>query len=49
MLLHMRGKLDDLLMTASPEIYLKYIIVNKKGENVINVKSLNNIYGVMNA
>ena len=45
----MRGKLADLIMTTSPEVYRKYITVNKKGKTVIYVKAFNYIYGIMKA
>ena len=33
----MRGNLSELLMIKVPEIYHKYITVNKKGETVLYV------------
>ena len=39
----MIGNLDELLMMTAPEIYFKYITVNKKGETVLYVKVFNAI------
>ena len=45
----MRLNLSEIMPTTSPEIYYKYIIINKKGETVIYVKDINSIYGIMKA
>ena len=45
----MIGKLADILMMTTPEIYRKYITVNKKWGTVIYVKALNAIYLITKA
>ena len=45
----MRGKIYKLLIITAPEIYQKYITVEKKGETVLNIKALNTIYVIMKA
>ena len=47
--LRLRGKLADLLIKMAPEIYLKNITINRKVETVLNVRTLNAIYGIMKA
>ena len=47
--LRLRGKLSDLLIKKVPEIYRKHITINRKGETVLYVRSLNAIYGIMKA
>ena len=44
-----RGNIAELLTMTASYIYHKYITVEKKGENVIYVKALNAIYGIMKA
>ena len=48
-ILYMRGELSELLMMTYPSIYRKWITVNKKGETVLYIKSLNAIYGITKA
>ena len=45
----MREKIYYLMMMIAPEIYCKYININKKGETVIYVRALNAIYGTTKA
>ena len=47
--MRLRGKLAELLVKVAPEIYTKYITINKKGETVLYVKLLNALYGIMKA
>ena len=45
--MRLRGKLAELMVKVAPEIYTKYVIVNKKGETVLYVRLLNALYGIM--
>ena len=45
----LRGKLAELMVATSPEIYKKYVSVNSKGELVLYVEALNDLYGVINS
>ena len=45
----LRGKLAELMVATAPEIYKKYVSVNRKGEIVLYVKALNALYGIMKA
>ena len=47
--LRLRGKLANPLIKPAPEIYRKHITINRKGETVLYVRSLNAIYGIMKA
>ena len=47
--LRLRGKLADLLIKTAPEIYHKHISINRKGETVLYIRALNEIYGIMKA
>jgi hypothetical protein len=46
-IMRLRGKLAELMVKVAPEIYTKYVIVNKKGETVLYVRLLNALYGIM--
>ena len=46
-ILHVHGKLAELLVMVEPEIYSKYVTINSKGEKVLYVRALNAIYGMM--
>ena len=37
------------MVTTAPEIYKKYVTVNRKGELVLYVEALNALYGIMKA
>ena len=37
------------MVATAPEIYKKYVTVNRKGEMVIYVEALNALYGIMKA
>ena len=41
------GKLAKLMVATAPEIYKKYVTVNRKGEIVIYMEALNELYGIM--
>ena len=45
----LRGKLAELMVATVPEIYKKYVSVNRKGELVLYVEVLNALYGIMKA
>ena len=47
--MQMRGKLAELMVTVAPEIYCKHVSINKKGETVLYVHLLNALYGLMRA
>ena len=47
--LRLRGKLADLLIKTAPEMYRKHTTINRKGETVLYVRALNEIYGIMKA
>jgi hypothetical protein len=34
-IMHLRGKLAELMVKVAPEIYTKYVIINKKGETIL--------------
>ena len=48
-IVRLRGKLAELMVATAPEIYKKYVSVNRKGELVIYVEALNALYGIMKA
>ena len=37
------------MIKTAPEIYRKHITINRKGETVLYVRALNEIYGIMKA
>ena len=39
----------ELMVDTAPEIYKKYVSVNRKGELVLYVEALNAIYGIIKA
>ena len=45
----LRGKSAELMLATAPEIYKKYVSVNRKGELVLYVEALNALYGIMKA
>ena len=47
--IRLRGKLAELMVATAPEIYKKYVTVNRKGGLVLYVEELNSIYGIMKA
>ena len=47
--LRLRGKLANLLIKTVPEIYRKQITIKRKGETVLHVRALNEIYGITKA
>ena len=48
-IMRLRGKLAKLMVKVVPELYTKYVIINKKGETVLYVRLLNALYGIMKA
>ena len=48
-IMRLRGKLAELMVKVAPEIYTKYVIINKKGETVLYVRLLNALCGIMKA
>jgi hypothetical protein len=47
--MRLRGKLAELMVKVAPEIFAKYVIINRKGETVLYVRLLNALYGIMKA
>ena len=47
--LRLKGKLADPLIKTAPAIYRKHITIKIKGETVLYVRILNEIYGIMKA
>ena len=47
--IRLQGKLAELMVATAPEIYKKYVTVNRKVERVPYVKALNALYGIMKA
>ena len=45
----MRGKVAELLMIKSPEIYRRYITVNDIGETMLYFQALNTLYVIIKA
>ena len=48
-IVRLRGKLDELMVATAPEIYKKYVSVNRKGELVLYVEDLNSMYVIIKA
>ena len=48
-IVRLRGKLAELMVATAPEIYKKYVSINRKGEVVFYVEDLNDLYGIMKA
>ena len=47
--MRIRGKLEELLIQQAPQVYAKYVIINKKGESVLYVQLRKALYGLMQA
>ena len=47
--IRLRGKLAELMIAATPDIYKKYVTFNRRGELVLYVEELNALYGIMKA
>ena len=47
--IQLQGKLSKLMVATAPDIYKKYVTVNRKGELVLYVEALNALYGIMKA
>ena len=41
--IRLRGKLAELMVATAPDIYKKYVTVNRKGELVLYVEALNDL------
>ena len=48
-IVRLRGKLAELMVATVPEIYKKYVSVNRKVELVLYVEAINSMYGIMKA
>ena len=47
--MHLRGKLAKLMVKVAPEVYWKYVAINRKGKTILYVKLLNALYGILKA
>ena len=45
--IRLQGKLAELMVATAPEIYKKYVTVNRKGELVLYVEALNALYWIL--
>jgi len=45
----MHGQLAELLVQVAPEIYSKFVTINKSGQTILFVKLKNALYGLMHA
>ena len=45
--IRLRGKLAELMVATTPEIYKKYITVNRKGELFLYMEAINALYRIM--
>ena len=48
-IMRLRSKPAELMVKVAPEIYTKYVNINKKGKTVLYVCLLNTLYGIMKA
>ena len=48
-IVRIRGKLAKRMVATAPEVYKKYVSVNRKGELVLYMGDLNALYGIMKA
>ena len=46
-IMRLRGPVVDILCEIAPEVYLEYVMANKKGENTLLVQCMNTLYGSM--
>jgi hypothetical protein len=46
-IVRLRGKLAELMVQVAPEVYRKFVIINKKGQTVLYVRLLNVLYGIL--
>jgi hypothetical protein len=44
-----KTKFAELMVKVAAKIYMKYVIINTKGETVIYVRLLNALYGIVKA
>ena len=48
-IMRLRGRLAELMAATAPEIYKKYITIDRKGNKALYVRTLNKMYGIMKA
>ena len=48
-LMVLKGELADMMIQIAPQVYRKYITINKKGTPVLYVKLKKALYGLMRA
>ena len=46
-LIRLRGRVVDILCKIAPDVYKRYVTVNKKGEKTLIVQCMNALYGTM--
>ena len=46
-IVRLRRKLAELMVATAPEIYKKYVSINRKGELLLYLEALNALYGIM--
>ena len=46
-IVRLQGLVVDILCEIAPEVYLKYVMANKKGEKTLLVQCMNVLYGSM--
>ena len=46
-LTRLRGRVVDILCKIAPDVYTRYVTVNKKGEKTLIVQCMNALYGTM--
>jgi hypothetical protein len=45
----LKGELAELMVQIAPQVYMKYITVDRKGTNILYVKLQKALYGLMRA
>jgi hypothetical protein len=48
-IMQLRGRLAELMVKIAPEIYRKYVVINRKGKTMLYVRLQNALYGIMKA
>ena len=48
-MMHLRGKIVELMVKAAPKIYTKYMIIKLKGYTILYMRLLNTLYGIIKA
>lgn len=46
-IVRLRGRLAELMVRVAPQIYRKFIIINRKGQTVLYIRLLNALYGLL--